>query len=54
VQTLLIRRGYNLGGKIDGVLGRKTQAAIADFQARAGLKPDGRASQSVLAALRGH
>jgi lytic murein transglycosylase len=54
VQTLLIRRGYDLGGKIDGVLGRKTQAAIADFQARAGLKPDGRASQSVLAALRGH
>ncbi|MGB7698866.1 MAG: lytic murein transglycosylase [Methylovirgula sp.] len=54
VQTLLIRRGYDLDGKIDGVLGPKTQAAIADFQARAGLKPDGRASQSVLAALRGH
>ncbi len=54
VQALLIRRGYDLDGKIDGVLGRKTQAAIADFQAHAGLKPDGRASQSVLAALRGH
>ncbi|MGH6675037.1 MAG: lytic murein transglycosylase [Xanthobacteraceae bacterium] len=54
VQALLIRRGYDLDGKIDGVLGRKTQAAIADFQARTGLKPDGRASQSVLAALRGH
>jgi len=54
VQALLIRRGYDLDGKIDGVLGKKTQAAIADFQARAGLKPDGRASQSVLAALRAH
>ena len=52
VQALLIQRGYDLDGKIDGVLGRKTQAAIADFQARAGLKPDGRASQSVLTALR--
>lgn len=52
VQALLIRHGYDLDGKIDGVLGRKTQAAIADFQARSGLKPDGRASQSVLAALR--
>jgi lytic murein transglycosylase len=54
VQTLLIQRGYDLDGKIDGVLGKKTQAAIADFQAHAGLKPDGRASQSVLTALRGH
>lgn len=54
VQALLIRRGYDLDGKIDGVLGKKTQAAIADFQAHAGLKPDGRASQSVLAALRAH
>jgi lytic murein transglycosylase len=53
VQALLIRRGYDLDGKIDGVLGKKTQAAIADFQAHAGLKPDGRASQSVLTALRG-
>jgi len=52
VQTLLIKRGYDLDGKIDGVLGKKTQAAIADFQTRAGVKPDGRASQSVLAALR--
>jgi lytic murein transglycosylase len=52
VQTLLIRRGYDLDGKIDGVLGKKTRAAIADFQARVGLPPDGRACASVLAALR--
>jgi len=52
VQTLLIRHGYDLDGKVDGILGKKTQAAIADFQARVGLKPNGRACVSVLAALR--
>ncbi|MGO9134092.1 MAG: lytic murein transglycosylase [Methylovirgula sp.] len=52
IQTLLIRRGYDLDGKIDGVMGKKTRAAIADFQTRVGLTPDGRACQSVLAALR--
>jgi lytic murein transglycosylase len=53
LQTLLMRRGYDLDGKIDGVIGRKTVAAIADFQARSGRKPDGRACVSVLTALRG-
>jgi peptidoglycan hydrolase-like protein with peptidoglycan-binding domain len=48
-----MRRGYDLDGKADGVIGTKTHAAIADFQARSGLKSDGRASASVLAALRG-
>ena len=52
VQTLLTSRGYDLQGKIDGVIGDKTREAIVDFQGRAGLKPDGRASRSVLAALR--
>lgn len=52
VQTLLIRHGYDLDGKIDGILGKKTREAIAAFQARVGLKPDGRACVSVLAALR--
>ncbi len=52
VQALLIRHGYDLDGKIDGVLGKKTREAIADFQARVGLTPDGRACASVLAALR--
>lgn len=54
VQTLLIRHGYDLGGKIDGILGNKTRAAIADFQSRVGLKPDGRACVSVLSALQRH
>ncbi|MGB8277057.1 MAG: lytic murein transglycosylase [Methylovirgula sp.] len=52
VQALLIRHGYDLDGKVDGVLGGKTRAAIADFQTRVGLTPSGRACASVLAALR--
>jgi hypothetical protein len=53
MQTLLMRRGYDLDGKADGVVGTKTKQAISDFQSRSGLHPDGRASVSVLAALRG-
>jgi lytic murein transglycosylase len=53
MQTLLMRRGYDLDGKADGVIGTKTKQAISDFQAKSGLSPDGRASVSVLAALRG-
>ncbi len=52
LQQLLIRHGYDLDGKIDGVMGMKTRAAIADFQTRVGLTPDGRACVSVLTALR--
>jgi peptidoglycan hydrolase-like protein with peptidoglycan-binding domain len=53
LQSLLIRRGYDLDGKMDGVIGNKTRAAIIDFQTKAGLTPHGRASASVLAALQG-
>ncbi|WP_423135993.1 lytic murein transglycosylase [Methylocella tundrae] len=53
LQSLLMRRGYDLDGKADGVIGTKTKQAISDFQAKAGLPPDGRASVSVLAAARG-
>ncbi|MGO9682462.1 MAG: lytic murein transglycosylase [Beijerinckiaceae bacterium] len=53
LQALLMRSGYDLDGKTDGVIGRKTIAAIADFQTRSGRKPDGRACVSVLTALRG-
>lgn len=53
VQTLLMRRGYDLDGKADGVIGSKSRAAISDFQAKAGLPQNGRASASLLAALRG-
>ncbi|QBR71423.1 lytic murein transglycosylase [Beijerinckiaceae bacterium] len=53
MQTLLMRRGYDLDGKADGVIGTKTKQAITDFQSKSGLSPNGRASVSVLAALRG-
>ena len=53
MQTLLMRRGYDLDGKADGVIGTKTRQAIVDFQSRSGLSPNGRACVSVLAALRG-
>jgi lytic murein transglycosylase len=53
MQTLLMRRGYDLDGKADGVIGTKTKQAISDFQAKAGLHADSRASVSVLTALRG-
>ncbi len=53
MQTLLMRRGYDLDGKADGVIGTKTKQAITDFQSKSGLSPNGRASASVLAALKG-
>jgi lytic murein transglycosylase len=52
VQSRLMQHGYDLEGKADGVIGAKTRTAILDFQSRAGLSPDGRASLSVLTALR--
>jgi lytic murein transglycosylase len=52
LQTLLQRRGYDIGGDPDGHVGTKSKAAIADFQQRAGLEVNGRASVKVLAALK--
>ena len=40
MQQLLARRGFDIG-ESDGRFGPKTRAAIRDFQARAGLVPDG-------------
>ena len=53
MQQLLARRGFDIGTP-DGRLGAKTRAAIRDFQARAGLVPDGFPSATVLARLRGN
>lgn len=53
LQSRLQQKGYDIAGKIDGVIGDKTREAIVDFQRRSGLKADGRACQSVLNALRG-
>jgi lytic murein transglycosylase len=51
VQTLLTRRGYNVG-QPDGAIGNKTKEAIADFEGKVGLPVNGRASAKVLEALR--
>lgn len=52
MQQLLAQRGYN-AGEPDGRFGSKTRAAIRDYQASAGLVPDGFATQTVLMRLRG-
>jgi len=51
LQALLNRQGYEVGDP-DGVIGTKSREAIADFQGRAGLPRNGRASLKVLQALR--
>ncbi len=51
MQQLLASRGFDVG-EADGRFGAKTRAAIRDFQAKAGLIPDGFPSTTVLARLR--
>ncbi len=51
LQTLLLARGYDIG-TADGLIGAKTREAIKAEQQRLGFKPDGRAGQKLLAALR--
>ena len=50
LQERLAGKGFEIGNR-DGVMGTKTRAAIASYQQSVGLKPDGRASASVLKAL---
>ena len=52
LQALLQRRGYDIGGDPDGHVGTKSKAAIADFEEKAGLEVNGRASVKVLEALK--
>lgn len=52
VQALLNKQGYSVG-EPDGAIGTKTREAIADFQKKHGLSPNGQAMMSVLEALRG-
>src|SRR5690606_19980032 len=47
LQSMLLRKGYDIGTP-DGVIGPKTRAAVRDFQARAGLLPDGHVSGNLL------
>jgi len=51
VQQRLVDRGYDIG-EIDGMIGTKSRAAISEFQTSIGVKPDGRAGQRMLQALR--
>jgi membrane-bound lytic murein transglycosylase B len=52
MQELLLRKGYEIG-EATGRFGPKTRAAVRDYQASVGLIPDGFASASILARLRG-
>jgi membrane-bound lytic murein transglycosylase B len=52
LQELLNRRGFDTG-EPNGRLGAKARAAVRDFQASIGLVPDGFASATILAKLRG-
>jgi len=52
VQARLEQRGYDVGGKHDGVMGTKTREAVKAYKASVGMKPDARAGQKVLELLR--
>ena len=51
LQQLLVTRGFN-AGEPNGRFGAKSRAALRDYQARAGLIPDGFATVAVLERLR--
>ncbi len=51
VQALLAKKGYDVGTP-DGEIGMKTRAALADFQTKAGMEANGRASTRTLERLR--
>lgn len=51
LQTLLNRAGFDVGTP-DGVIGRRTEAAIEGYQTARGLPVDGRPSPALLATLR--
>ena len=52
LQELLNGKGFDTG-EPNGRLGAKTRAAVRDYQASVGLIPDGFASATILARLRG-
>jgi lytic murein transglycosylase len=52
LQTLLVAKGYDIGGPPNGAVGPRTRAAISDFEASRGLSPSGRPGLRVLEALR--
>jgi peptidoglycan lytic transglycosylase B len=52
MQELLNRRGFDTG-EPNGRLGAKSRAAVRDYQASIGMVPDGFATATILARLRG-
>ena len=52
VQSLLAKRGYDVG-KIDGVIGANTRAAVKDMQVKFGLPADSYPDKALLAKLQG-
>jgi len=52
VQKLLSARGYDVG-KVDGIIGAMTRAAVKDMQLKYGLPADSYPSKQLLAKLRG-
>ena len=51
IQVLLLRRGFQIG-EADGAIGPLTRQAIADYQRKSGMQPDGRPGGKVLDSLR--
>jgi peptidoglycan hydrolase-like protein with peptidoglycan-binding domain len=49
---LLARRGYDVG-KIDGIVGAQTRAAVRDMQKKVGLPADAYPTPELLSRLRG-
>ena len=50
LQRLLVRRGYDVG-KVDGILGAKSRAAVKDVQIKLGLPADSYPTPDLLARL---
>ena len=48
---IAVRRGYDVG-KIDGIIGRKTRAAVKDVQLKMGMPADSYPTSQLVARLR--
>lgn len=53
LQKALLRFAYDIG-KADGILGRRTRAAVRDYQKKQGLRADGYATPGLLQYIKGH
>jgi peptidoglycan hydrolase-like protein with peptidoglycan-binding domain len=52
LQKLLVARGFDVGEKIDGIIGAQTREAVRQVQMELGLPADGYPDQNLLAKLR--